>query len=109
MYKNVFGKRRELTKKDKLFIIKRDKSQCTQCKIDLEFKIVKHRIVVRNGIFHHIIPQIYGGENNVNNACLLCVSCHNKIHSGDEDAEKYFKMYENFIKKEGLISEGING
>ena len=105
MYKNFSNKRRELKKKDRIAILERDGLLCRRCGITLKLISIEKRVSVEGGIFHHIVPQIYGGENSYNNACLVCVSCHNKIHSGDEDKNKYFKMYEEYIKTGFLEGE----
>ena len=61
------------------------------------------KIKVIAGHFHHIYPQIYGGINDFSNACLLCIKCHIKIHSGAETEEKYIIHMKNFYQNKKLL------
>ncbi len=79
---------------DKSMVIHRDKLKCIQCGKDL---VLSSPTSLSNGAFHHIVPLVYGGENNHFNLCSLCVSCHNKSHSGRESKEKYLDMYSKYI------------
>lgn len=90
-------KRREIKDIDKWEVITRDRLVCVQCKETLHLKEVKRPVVI-DGAFHHIIPMVYGGSVNYHNVCLLCRTCHNKVHSGNEDKKKYFEMFESFIR-----------
>ncbi|MDI6887512.1 MAG: HNH endonuclease signature motif containing protein, partial [Candidatus Thermoplasmatota archaeon] len=43
-------------------------NRCERCGIDFDEKF--------KGEFHHIIPVIYGGTNDLDNCSLLCYHCH---------------------------------
>jgi len=102
-FRKVF-KRKNISRNDKLGIIKRDKLACIQCNRKLALRILnRNYISIEDGIFHHIIPMVYGGENKTYNVCLLCVQCHNKIHSGKETKEKYIIMFEKYIHEGRLV------
>jgi len=49
-------------------VIKRSVSHCERCGIDFDEDFI--------GEFHHIIPIIYGGKNDIDNCSLLCHNCH---------------------------------
>ena len=99
-------KRKELYKSDRLAVLQRDEMQCVQCKKKLRLNPIKsswQKITLKDGVFHHIIPLVYGGENGAHDACLLCTDCHIKVHSGNEDKGKYLDMYERFIVSGRLV------
>jgi hypothetical protein len=67
---------------------------------------------------HHIIPLIFGGEDNVKNMVSLCYTCH--IHDPDTKKEFYRYMKEggaktslffgrtlDFITKQEIESKGV--
>ena len=91
-------KRKELPKSERVLVIHRDKLTCVECGESLFLNPDSAKLTILNGAFHHIIPLIYGGENKAHNVCLLCTLCHNEIHSGSEIREKYFGMYEAFVR-----------
>lgn len=95
-------RRKELSALQRWEIIRRDKLSCVQCKSEIHLRDTKTPSTT-NGAFHHIVPLIYGGANDISNACLLCRPCHNQIHSGSEDASKYLAMFENFIRGGKLV------
>jgi len=92
-----------LPKKEKLKVIEKNGLFCYECKLELQIIYKKKTFQIKNGHFHHLIPQIYKGENNSFNACLLCKSCHMLIHSGKETKEKYIKMFENYYQNIKLL------
>lgn len=96
---NLKFKRKELKRTCRLVVLERDKSHCIQCGAWLKHSIIESRPKVELGVFHHIIPQIYGGLNHHSNACLLCTSCHIKTHAGAENKQKYHDMMNLFILK----------
>jgi 5-methylcytosine-specific restriction endonuclease McrA len=61
-------KRPEFPSDIKKKVIERSGNRCERCCIDFddEFK----------GIFHHIMPVVFGGKNNIENCSLLCKNCH---------------------------------
>jgi len=61
-------KRPEFPSDIKSKVMERSGNRCERCRIDFDddFK----------GIFHHIIPVIFGGNNSVGNCSLLCDNCH---------------------------------
>lgn len=84
----------------------RDGLFCLQCGVAIELINYKPGIVSIGGIFHHIIPLIYGGENIHTNICILCKYCHLNIHSGTETKEKYLIHYQNFLINRKLYIDG---
>lgn len=46
----------------------RSGNRCERCGIDIDENF--------EGEFHHIIPVIYGGSNELDNCSLLCHNCH---------------------------------
>lgn len=96
-------KNKKLPKAEKIKVIERDKLKCVECDKNINLVINKHnQSTLENGHFHHIIPSVYGGDNLSHNACILCLSCHFLVHSGEEVKDKYFKMYENFVREKKL-------
>jgi hypothetical protein len=91
------NKRKEISKKNQLQIITRDKLKCCCCNTSTPIKNITNRIHLHNGNFHHIIPMCYGGINDFINVCILCNKCHDQIHKGAEIKQKYFNHYEEFI------------
>jgi len=89
-------RRPKIPQRVKLEVIIRDKLICVQC--DAILHLGKTIYSVINGVFHHIIPMVYGGENEAFNICLLCKTCHDQAHKGREDKRKYFFSFENFIR-----------
>jgi len=100
-YRSHFGKkfkRPSIPLKIKMAVLARDKLQCVQCETRLRIKSVSQKTLsVKNGVFHHIIPLIYGGPNITENVCLSCNPCHIKVHSGKESPAKYYQMFEYYI------------
>ena len=49
-------------------MIKRTGNRCERCGVDFDddFK----------GEFYHILPVVFGGNNNIDNCSLLCKNCH---------------------------------
>ncbi len=91
-------KRPPVSLKLKIAILNRDKLRCVQCKTRLKIRtLTKKTLFMKGGTFHHIVPLIYGGPNIVENICLLCTACHNKVHSGRETPNKYYDMLECYI------------
>ena len=91
-------KRSSISLKTKIAVIGRDRPCCVQCEIRLKIRYVsKRNLSIKDGTFHHIIPLIYGGPNIIENICLLCSCCHNKVHSGRETDNKYYDMFECYV------------
>lgn len=104
--RSQFGKkfkRPSILLKTKIAVIARDKLTCVQCGAILKIKFISQKnLSIKNGVFHHIIPLIYGGPNILENICLLCKPCHTEVHSGREIKEKYYEMFECFILTKNL-------
>ncbi|MDI6916609.1 MAG: HNH endonuclease signature motif containing protein [Thermoplasmatales archaeon] len=47
----------------------RANNRCERCGVDFDEDF--------DGEFHHIIPAVFGGSNELDNCSLLCHSCHN--------------------------------
>ena len=89
---------KKLSKRERLKVLISNSLYCNKCEKPLKLTINRNKLPsIENGVFHHIVPLIYGGENLADNICLLYNNCHNKIHSGEEKKEKYFLMYEKFL------------
>ncbi len=98
--------RKNIPQAVKFEIIKRDNLMCTQCLRILPLDHSRKQLSIPNGHFHHIIPLIYGGENVKENICLLCSDCHLQAHSGQEKPEKYYEMYESYVRYGYLWGRG---
>ena len=61
-------RKKEFPNQVKKKVIERSNNRCERGKIDFDdhFK----------GEFHHIIPVVFGGGNELNNCSLLCKNCH---------------------------------
>ena len=61
-------KRPEFSSDVKRKVIGRSGNRCERCGIDFDddFK----------GVFHHIIPVVFGEDNSIDNCSLLCRNCH---------------------------------
>jgi len=61
-------KRPEFPSDVKKKVMERSGNRCERCYIDFDgdFK----------GVFHHIIPVVFGGDNSIENCSLLCDTCH---------------------------------
>lgn len=96
-------KRKTLFSKDRWIVINRDNFKCYECGrimvINMKFF---SSITIVDGVFHHVLQQVFGGENNHSNACILCNDCHKKMHGGNECREKYFAMFDRFLRGEKL-------
>ena len=60
-------KRPEFPSYIKKKIIERSGNRCERCMIEFNNNI--------KGVFHHIIPAVFGGKNSINNCSLLCRNC----------------------------------
>lgn len=56
--------------------------------------------------YHHIIKFADGGETDVENGCLLCPSCHYRLHRNEQNEEKYNKEIR--YKKKHFIDKKEN-
>ena len=97
------------SRKHKIKVIQRDKLCCVQCAKPLSLIGDLKAPRVEGGDFHHIVPMIYGGENEPFNICLLCRPCHLHVHSGSETQQKYIAMFESFIRTGRLFQGGGYG
>ena len=43
-------------------------NRCERCGIDFDTSF--------KGVFRHIIPVVFGRDNNIDNCSLLCENCH---------------------------------
>ena len=65
--RRIISLNEKVSKKDRIFIFKRDKFKCVWCgKMDREIELQ----------IDHIIPLIKGGSNNLNNLQTLCKDCN---------------------------------
>jgi 5-methylcytosine-specific restriction endonuclease McrA len=98
--KRSIHKHKDLPINDRRKVIERDHLRCVNCDTSLSLNKKNihsiRKLSIEGGTYHHIIPLIYGGQNNYHNCCLLCTGCHNELHSGKEIKERYFKHYEQF-------------
>lgn len=66
-------KRKTLNVKDRWIVINRDNFKCYECN---KILIIKTKyfpnISIEGGVFHHVLQQIFGGENDHTNCCILC-------------------------------------
>jgi 5-methylcytosine-specific restriction endonuclease McrA len=96
-------KRGTLGVKDRWIVINRDNFRCYECKKLLVIKAKYFpNISIEGGVFHHVLQQVFGGENDYTNCCIICNSCHKIIHGGNEVREKYLAMQERFLAGEKL-------
>jgi hypothetical protein len=51
-------------------IMEKANNRCERCGIDFDSTF--------KGVFHHIIPVCFGGNNQIENCSLLCDECHKK-------------------------------
>lgn len=63
-------KRPEFSNVTKRIITERSGNRCERCGIDFNDSY--------KGVFHHIIPVCFGGDNHIDNCSLLCDDCHKK-------------------------------
>ena len=103
----MFGERpythKTLPTKDRWIVINRDSFKCYECEIITIINLKYFpKISIVNGVFHHVLQQVFGGKNDYSNACILCNSCHKIIHGGNEVKEKYLAMYSRFLAGEKL-------
>jgi 5-methylcytosine-specific restriction endonuclease McrA len=68
---------RELNEK----IYERDNHHCVICETWIEEGVK----------FHHVIYKSHGGQDVEENGIMLCLRCHNELHSGKES--QYYKGY----------------
>ena len=103
---NIPFKRQTLKQKDRWIVVNRDNFKCYECdKILIITAKYFPYIYIEEGVFHHVLQQVFGGENDHTNACVLCNTCHKKVHSGNECREKYLAMYERFLTGEKLNAQ----
>jgi 5-methylcytosine-specific restriction endonuclease McrA len=96
-------KRKSLGKQDRWIVINRDNFQCYECEATLIVNMKRFpQISVINGVFHHVLQQVFGGKNDHTNTCILCVGCHKITHGGNEVKEKYLAMLERFERGKKL-------
>lgn len=50
---------------------------------------------------HHLMPVLFGGDNDIRNLIILCSKCH-------DDASGYFKHRLNYLKKSGEFDNLYN-
>jgi HNH endonuclease len=53
------------------FVLERDGKRCVECKRP-GYKVALH--------IHHVTPQVFGGDHDLDNLVALCVRCHRKKH-----------------------------
>ena len=84
-------------------VMERSGNRCERCCIDFDddFK----------GVFHHIIPVVFGGNNTEENCSLLCGDCHRaapNLRSKEEIPifKDYFLRFASF--KEAIRYYGVD-
>ena len=101
-------KRKAIPKSVKFTVMDRDKLRCIQCFSPTPITSITKHISLSNGIFHHIIPLVYGGQNVPENICILCPGCHREAHTGRETPTKYHDMFSAFIRHGWLFPGMVN-
>ena len=81
-------KKHEFPSEIKRNVRKRANNRCERCGIDFDEDFM--------GEFHHIIPIVYGGENNEKNCSLLCHNCH--LAAPNVKSDEDLLIYNFFIK-----------
>jgi hypothetical protein len=61
-------------------IMEKANNRCERCGIDFDISF--------KGVFHHIIPVCFGGNNKIENCSLLCDDCHKKAPNIKNEDEK---------------------
>jgi hypothetical protein len=96
-------KRPEFPSDVKKKVIARSGNRCERCGIDFDYDF--------KGVFHHIIPVVFGGDNTEENCSLLCDNCHHvapNIQSKEDLLiyKSYFLHFASF--KEAAEYYGVN-
>lgn len=88
-------KRPEFTSDIKRKIIEKSGNKCERCSIDFDntFK----------GIFHHISPVVFGGDNSIKNCSLLCNNCHRITPNIKSEEERV--MYNHYFLRFASFKE----
>lgn len=68
--------KRDFTEEERIVVFRRAGGRCQKCGKKLDMK---------NFHVHHKIPHSKGGKTVLNNAILLCESCHKKLHGGNSN------------------------
>jgi len=84
----------------KFILFEKQKGQCAYCKCDLMKEI--HRNILPG--IDHIIPISQGGNDNLENLCLVCKWCNSvKRNKNKDDFLKYIQPYlEGKVSKKDL-------
>ncbi|UCF49110.1 MAG: HNH endonuclease [Thermoplasmatales archaeon] len=91
-------KRPEFSNVTKRIIIERSGNKCERCGIDFNDSF--------KGVFHHIIPACFGGDNHIDNCSLLCDDCHKKAPNIKNIDEKI--IYTDYFLRFSSIKEAMN-
>ena len=75
-------KRPEFSNEIKRIIIEKSGNRCERCGIDFDTSF--------KGVFNHIIPVCFGGNNQIENCSILCDECHKKAPNIKNKDEKIF-------------------
>ncbi len=73
-------------------------NRCERCGIDFDDSY--------KGVFHHIIPACFGGNNHIDNCSLLCDDCHKKAPNIKNTDEKI--IYTDYFLRFSSIKEAMN-
>jgi hypothetical protein len=73
-------KRLEFSNEIKRIVKEKSRNRCERCGIDFDTSY--------KGVFHHIIPVCFGGNNQIENCSLLCDECHKKAPNIKNENEK---------------------
>ena len=76
----------------------RSDNRCERCGIDFDDDFT--------GEFHHIIPIIYGGNNDIDNCSLLCRNCH--LSALDVKDERDLLIYKHFFLRFASFKEAMH-
>ena len=76
-------------------IKKRSNNRYERCGIDFDNDFV--------GEFHHIIPIIFGGKNDIKNCSLLCHNCH--LIAPNIKDNKGLLIYKNYLLRFASFNE----
>lgn len=102
MFYNPPGNKK-LPCKDRWIVINRDNFKCYECETILIINMKYFpQISIVNGVFHHVLQQVFNGKNDHTNCCILCNACHKITHGSNGVKEKYLAMFENFQQVEKL-------